>query len=97
MLHESKIDVVVVNPARIRGLVKRHRFLKKSDKFDARELQLYGKQVNVSLAKPRTLQERNFIALMKHLTRGSREGAHRVLYMASLLSHKRTNRSRSVT
>lgn len=68
MLHDAKIDVVVANPARIRDFAKGHGFLEKSDKIDARVLQLYGKQVNVSLAKPRTLQERNFIALTRRRT-----------------------------
>lgn len=68
MLHDAKIDVVVANPARIRDFAKGHGFLEKSDKIDARVLQLYGKQVKVSLAKPRTLQERNFIALTRRRT-----------------------------
>lgn len=68
MLHDAKIDVVVANPARIRDFAKGHGFLEKSDKIDARVLQLYGKQVNVSLVKPRTLQERNFIALTRRRT-----------------------------
>jgi transposase len=68
MLHDAKIDVVVANPARIRDFAKGHGFLEKSDKIDARVLQLYGKQVKVSLAKPRTMQERNFIALTRRRT-----------------------------
>ena len=68
MLHDAKIDVVVANPARIRDFAKGHGFLEKSDKIDARVLQLYGKQVKVSLAKPRTLHERNFIALTRRRT-----------------------------
>jgi transposase len=53
MLHDAKIDVVVANPARIRDFAKGHGFLEKSDKIDA---------------KPRTLQERNFIALTRRRT-----------------------------
>ncbi|MFM7974933.1 MAG: IS110 family transposase [Pirellula sp.] len=68
MLHDAKIDVVVANPARIRDFAKGHGFLEKSDKIDARVLQLYGQQVTVSLAKPRTPQERNFIALTRRRT-----------------------------
>jgi transposase len=68
VLHDAKIDVVVANPARIRDFAKGHGFLEKSDKIDARVLQLYGQQVTVSLAKPRTLQERNFIALTRRRT-----------------------------
>jgi transposase len=68
VLHDAKIDVVVSNPARIRDFAKGHGFLEKSDKIDARVLQLYGQQVKVSLAKPRTLQERNFIALTRRRT-----------------------------
>lgn len=41
---------------------------KSSDAIDAQMLQLYGQQVKVSLAKPRTLEERNFIALSRRRT-----------------------------
>lgn len=68
VLHDAKIDVVVANPARIRDFAKGHGFLEKSDKIDAKVLQLYGQQVTVSLAKPRTPQERNFIALTRRRT-----------------------------
>jgi len=68
MLHDAKIDVVVANPARIRDFAKGHGFLEKSDKIDAKVLQLYGQQVDATLAIPRTLQERNFIALTRRRT-----------------------------
>ena len=64
-LHDAKIDVVVANPARVRDFAKGHGYFEKSDAIDARMLQLYGQQVKVSLAKPRTLEERNFIALSR--------------------------------
>ena len=64
-LHDAKIDVVVANPARVRDFAKGHGYFEKSDAIDAQMLQLYGKQVRVSLAKPRTLEERNFIALSR--------------------------------
>jgi transposase len=64
-LHDAKIDVVVANPARVRDFAKGHGFFEKSDAIDARMLLLYGQQVKVSLAKPRTLEERNFIALSR--------------------------------
>lgn len=64
-LHDAKIDVVVANPARIRDYAKGHGYFEKSDAIDAKVLQLYGQQVEVNLAKPRTLEERNFIALSR--------------------------------
>lgn len=67
-LHDAKIDVVVANPARVRDFAKGHGFFEKSDAIDAQMLQLYGQQVKVSLAKPRTLEERNFIALSRRRT-----------------------------
>jgi len=65
LLHDAKVDVVVANPARIRDFAKGHGFFEKSDTIDANVLQLYGQQVKVSLAKPRTTAERNFIALSR--------------------------------
>jgi len=56
-LHDAKIDVVVANPARVRDFAKGHGYFEKSDAIDAQMLQLYGKQVRVSLAKPRTLED----------------------------------------
>lgn len=67
-LHDAKIDVVVANPARVRDFAKGHGYFEKSDKIDARMLQLYGQQVKVSLAKPRTVEERHFIALSRRRT-----------------------------
>ncbi len=67
-LHDAKIDVVVANPARVRDFAKGHGYFEKSDKIDARMLQLYGQQVEVSLAKPRTVEERHFIALSRRRT-----------------------------
>ena len=64
-LHDAKVDVVVANPARVRDFAKGHGYFEKSDAIDAQILQLYGKQVRVSLAKPRTLEDRNFIALSR--------------------------------
>ena len=62
-LHDVKIDVVVANPARVRDFAKGHGYFEKSDRIDASVLQLFGQQVKVSLAKPRSKVERNFIAL----------------------------------
>ena len=67
-LHDAKIDVVIANPARVRDFAKGHGRLEKSDAIDAKMLPLYGQQVEVSLAKPRTLEERNFIALSRRRT-----------------------------
>ena len=64
-LHDAKIDVCVANPARVRDFAKGHGFFEKSDKLDAQMLQLYGQQVKVTLAKPRTQEERSFIALTR--------------------------------
>ncbi len=64
-LHDAKVDVVVANPARVRDFAKGHGYFEKSDAIDAQMLQLYGKQVKVSLAKPRTLEDRYFIALSR--------------------------------
>ena len=64
-LHDAKIDVCVANPARVRDFAKGHGFFEKSDKLDAQMLQLYGQQVKVTLAKPRTHEERSFIALTR--------------------------------
>ena len=88
VLHDAKIDVVVANPARIRDFARGHGFLEKSDKIDARVLQLCGQQVKVSLAKPRTLQERNFIALTRRRARG---GVRRVVYMATLAATQKND------
>ncbi|MFO0381525.1 MAG: IS110 family transposase [Pirellula sp.] len=68
VLHDANVDVVVANPARVRDFAKGHGYFEKSDKLDARMLQLYGQQVKVSLAKPRTMEERNFIALTRRRT-----------------------------
>ena len=43
-------------------------FFEKSVAIDAQMLQLYGQQVTVSLAKPRTLEERKIIALSRRRT-----------------------------
>jgi transposase len=67
-IHDAKVDVVVANPARVRDFAKGHGYFEKSDAIDAQMLQLYGQQVKVSLAKPRTLEERNFIALSRRRT-----------------------------
>ena len=64
-LHDAKVDVAVANPARVRDFAKGHGYFEKSDAIDAKMLQLYGQQVNVSLAKPRTLEERNLIAITR--------------------------------
>lgn len=63
MLHDAGVDVVVANPARVRDFANGHGFLEKSDAIDAHILQLFGKQVEVSLAKRRTDEERAFTAL----------------------------------
>lgn len=67
-LHDVKIDVVVANPARVRDFAKGHGYFEKSDRIDASVLQLFGQQVKVSLAKPRSKEERNFIALCRRRT-----------------------------
>jgi transposase len=46
VLHDAKIDVVVANPARIRDFAKGHGFLEKSDKIDAKVLQLMSQESN---------------------------------------------------
>ena len=68
LLHDAGVDVAVANPARVRDFAKAHGYLEKSDTIDAKVLQLFGKQVEVSLAKPRTAQERIFIALSRRRT-----------------------------
>lgn len=68
LLHDTGVHVAVANPARVRDFAKAHGFLEKSDTIDAMVLQLFGKQVEVSLAKPRTGQERCFIALCRRRT-----------------------------
>jgi transposase len=67
-LHDANIDVVVANPARVRDFASGHGFFEKSDRIDASVLQLFGQQVSVSLAKPRSKEERNFIALCRRRT-----------------------------
>lgn len=74
VLHDAKIDVVVANPARIRDFAKGHGFLEKSDKIDAKVLQLMSAPMIKQSGK--TEQKRR--------ARGGRGSVRRVLYMATL-------------
>lgn len=67
-LHEANIDVAIANPARVRDFAKGHGFFEKSDSIDARIICLYGQQVKVTIAKRRTQEERNFVALSRRRT-----------------------------
>jgi transposase len=64
-LHDAGIDVSIANPQRVRCFATAHGRLEKSDKIDAQMIMLFGKQVEVSLAKPRSEKDRHFTALMR--------------------------------
>lgn len=65
LLHEAKINVAVVNPRQTHHYAKAHGYLEKTDVIDARIIRLFGEQVPVHLAKPRTEREKQFQALSR--------------------------------
>lgn len=68
VLHEAHIDVVVANPKRVRNFAQAHGYLEKSDKLDAQVLVRFGQQVSVAVARVRTPDEREFLALTRRRT-----------------------------
>lgn len=65
LLHEENVDVVVANPAQVRHFAKGHGFLEKTDSIDAKVIQLFGEQVDVTPATPRTDQQKKLTALTR--------------------------------
>ena len=64
-LHEAAVNVAVVNPRQTHHYAKAHGYFEKSDKIDARLLRLFGEQIPVTLARPRTQREKEFQALTR--------------------------------
>ena len=62
---DAGIDVAIANPRQVRDFAKGHGFLEKSDKLDARVIMLFGQQVSVPLALPKSDQEKQHQALVR--------------------------------
>jgi transposase len=65
VLQAAHIDVVVANPKRVRSFAQAHGYLEKSDQLDAEVLVRFGQQVPVAIARVRTPEEREFLALTR--------------------------------
>lgn len=65
MLQEAKVNVAVINPRQTFHYAKAHGYFEKTDKIDARIIRLFGEQVPVNLATPRTKREKEFRALSR--------------------------------
>lgn len=65
LLHEAKVNVAVINPRQTHYYAKAHGYLEKTDAIDARVIRLFGEQVEVHLAKPRTDREKQFQAVSR--------------------------------
>lgn len=65
MLQEAKVNVAVINPRQTFHYAKAHGYFEKTDKIDARIIRLFGEQVPVQLATPRTKREKEFRALSR--------------------------------
>lgn len=65
LLHEAKVDVAVVNPRQTHHYAKAHGYLEKTDTIDAKVIRMFGEQVELHLAKPRTEREKQFQAISR--------------------------------
>lgn len=65
LLHEAKVNVAVVNPRQTYHYAKAHGYLEKTDAIDAKIIRLFGEQVKVHLAKPRSEREKQFQAISR--------------------------------
>lgn len=68
MLHEAHVHVAVVNPRQTYHYAKSHGYLEKTDAIDAKIIRLFGEQVEVRVAKPRTDREKKFQAISRRRT-----------------------------
>jgi transposase len=64
-MHSAKIPVAITNPRQVRDFAKGHGFLEKSDRIDARMIMVFGQQVDIHLAPPKTEQEKRHQAIVR--------------------------------
>jgi transposase len=64
-MHDAKIPVAIANPRQVRDFAKGHGFLEKSDRMDARMIMVFGQQVDLHLAPPKTEQEKRHQAIVR--------------------------------
>lgn len=64
-MQDAGIAVAVANPRQVRDFAKGHGFLEKSDRIDAKILMVFGQQVEVRLAQPKTDKEKQHQALVR--------------------------------
>ena len=64
-MQDAGCDVAIANPRQVRDFAKGHGFLEKSDKLDAQVIMLFGQQVSVPIAIPKSDQEKQHQALVR--------------------------------
>lgn len=64
-MHDAKIPVAIANPRQVRDFAKGHGFLEKSDRIDARMIMVFGQQVEIHLAPPKTEQEKRHQVMVR--------------------------------
>lgn len=65
LCHEAGISIVTANPRQVRDFAKGHGYLEKNDKIDAYILMLFGQQVELIPAQPRTAEQKQLTALTR--------------------------------
>jgi transposase len=65
LLHESKVNVAVVNPQQTYHYVRAHGYIEKTDTIDAKVIRLFGEQVRVHLTKPKSEREKQFQSISR--------------------------------
>jgi transposase len=64
-MHNAKVAIAIANPRQVRDFAKGHGFLEKSDRIDARIIMVFGQQVEIHLAPPKTEQEKRHQAIVR--------------------------------
>ena len=62
---DAGIAVAIANPRQVRDFAKGLGYLEKSDRIDAKVLMIFGQQVEVPLARPKTEKEKQHQALVR--------------------------------